>query len=255
MKTSINPTNLMAYYSFDQIQDLHQDALDISGNGLNLRKPLVGGGLSSPNWAKDYGINGPGLKFYGNNSQSQCIYRDGVSKFFSTNSGTVCFWIKPLGKGNQKQCILAISNGFVPIKTEFIIEADYLSDIFKASIVKDGVVLWEVHTPKKSLSDAIDLWTHIGFVQDGITPQFYINGVQVETKTSISNSVSGWFSSFLTAKSIPTKLSIGAAPRNYSPFMALGLFAFMDEIKIWESPLSPSDIQKDYATKNEVVIE
>lgn len=248
-------TNLIACYSFDQIQDLHQDALDMSGNGLNLRKPLGGGGLSSPNWAKDYGIKGPGLKFYGNSTQSQCIYRDGVSKFLSANVGTICFWIKPLGKANPKQCILAISNGFVSVKTEFSIEADYLLDVFKASIIKDGVVLWEAFTPKKSLSNAIDSWTHIGFVQDGLKPQFYINGIPVETKTNASNSIFDWFLSFLTAKSVPTRLSIGATPRNYSPFMALGLFAFMDEIKIWEKVLSPSDIQKDYTTKNEVVIE
>ena len=248
-------TNPITYYSFDQIQDLHQDALDVSGNGLNLRKPLGGGGLYSPNWAKDYGIKGPGLKFYGNSTQSQCIYHDGVTKFFSMSSGAICFWIKPLGKGNPKQCILAISNGFVPVKTEFIIEADYLSDFFKASMTKDGVVLWEASTPKKSLSNSIDTWIHIGLVQDGIKPQFYINGTQVDTKMNTSNQISYWFSSFLDAKSSPTRISIGAVPRHYSPFMALGLFAFMDEIKIWEKAISSSDIQKDYATKNEVVIE
>ncbi len=245
----LEENGLLAYYSFDQITSLQGEAKDLSGNRLHLNKPRLKGGVSVPQWAEENGIKGPGYKFYGNNSQSQCLYSDKIGELLSKSNGSVCLWIKPLGAGNKRQCILSLSNGFVLQKTEFLLEANYAEDRFKASFVKEGVLIMSVSTPPGSLDASVGSWTHLAIVQDGVRPKLFINGSEVNTVINGANASSAWFSCLSDSKSPPTKICVGATPGPYAPFMLLGLFAFLDEIKIWDSPLSKSDIQKQYSIK------
>jgi hypothetical protein len=246
----ISEKNPIISYSFNQVCGIHDSPIDISGNGYNLQRPPYMGGLSSPEWSEKYGVKGPGYRFYGNKAQSQCFYRDGIERLLQNPIGTISLWIQPLGIGNKNQCILSVSNGFVPLKTEFMLEADYSADCFKASIVKDGVVLWSISAPGWPLGASVGLWTHLCIVQDGIRPAMFINGDKTGIILKSKNKASNWFSSLLDSKSPPSKLCIGATPRNYAPFMSLGLFALLDEITIWDLILSEQDI-KDLYESNE----
>ena len=239
----------LVYYSFDKITSIQGEAKDLSGNGLDLNKPQLKGGVSAPQWAENIGIKGPGYKFYGNNSQSQCLSCDKIGSLLSNSNGSVCLWIKPLGTGNKRQCILSLSNGFILPKTEFLLEANYIEGCFKASFVKDGDLMMSVSTPAGSLETYVGSWTHLAIVQDGVRPKLFINGSEANTVINGANASCSWFSCLSDSKSPPTKICVGATPGPYAPFMLLGLFAFLDEIKIWDSPLSKLDVQKQYSIK------
>jgi len=240
--------SVILHYDFNKVFNFKENILDLSGNGLNLMR-ASSHGVSSPKWGEEYGICGPGFKFYGNRFQSQCLYRDNIGMALAQTTGSICLWIQPFGAGNKKQAIFSISNGCVPLKTEFLLELDYESDFFKASLIKDGIVSWSISAPSGSLATSVDLWTHLSIVQDGLAPKLFINGYEVNTKLKVLNLSSDWFSYLFDAVSPPTKICVGAAPRVHSPFMALGLFAILDEIKVWNEALTQRDIQEHYAIK------
>lgn len=238
---------LVAHFLFNKDCDKFRNVPDLSGNGITLKAPTNRSGFSPPKWSREYGVVNSGFKFYGNSSQSQFLYSDNVQQLLSASSGSICLWVHPFGQGNQVQSIISLSNGFVKSKTEFILQIDCSSKNFKASITKDGVVEWIISTKPGSLD--LFLWSHVGLVHDGTKPHLYLNGFPVETIIETTGGTSKWLSSLSSAISIPTKLCIGATPRYYSPLMALGLFAYLDEIKIWEKSIPASEVKTDFETK------
>lgn len=241
--------SIVVSYQFNKTAGFHDVPKDFSGNELNLQRPPYQGGFSTPKWVAEGGISGSGYRFYGNSSQSQFFYREGIEKILSNSVGTISVWIQPLGTGNLKQCILSLSNGFVPLKTEFLLEANYDKKYFNASLVKDGVSLWSISALGSPLMDSVGLWTHLCIVQDGVRPGLFINGNRANILLKSKDNAFNWFSGLLSANDKPTKLCIGATPRNYAPFMTLGLFALLDEITIWDSILSEQEIKDLYESK------
>lgn len=237
---------LVAFYSFSQRHDEFGNVLDLSGNELNLKIPATGGGIYPPKWSEDYGQESSGgYRFYGNDMQSQYLYRADATRFLMESSGTVSIWIKPLGVSNTIQSIFSISNGFVPSKTEFEIEADYSSLFFRAKITQDGTDLWSIRTQNGSLVQGE--WSQFVLVHNGTSPKIYLNGEEATITYEESSSPELWTDSLSPSSGL--QLYVGATPRNYAPYMALGLFAMIDEITYWDGVLPDDMIRSRFSMK------
>jgi prepilin-type N-terminal cleavage/methylation domain-containing protein len=202
--------------------------LDTSGSGNN--GTLIG----SPTWQETGGYNNKGA--YSFNGSSNHIDLGNSSVFDITNTITISLWVK-FSVGKTTEIIGKFNNANTAIGAY---------EIYQNSNNKIGFSTVETGSGRTLLSASIvplNTWTHIVATSDGIKKRIFINGVQDQyTQTIISQ------------LDVTTgKLLIGSYLDNSYAFNGL-----IDNIRIYSSALSGSEVQKLYAegkTSHEIATE
>jgi hypothetical protein len=225
--------------------DAEGTVLDDSGNGNDLALGLVSGGLGPPVWGATYGRSGNGgFRFYASNTDTDYIHM--ARQPWSESRGTLSLWARTLDSGNGEMVPFCLSNGYVASKTEMAVSIDISSGIETVSawIMTDGIVLWKIVTPTGSFAPGI--WHNIVVVQDGAEPKLYIDGEKQTVTFEYFLDKRAWIAALAGASSPASMLVVGGAPRYYFPNMTLGFSGLLDEITLWDEPLSAASVDSIY---------
>ena len=132
-------------------------------------------------------------------SNVKSILLDGVDEYInvdglgtalaSTTVGTWSFWIKPVDAtptAIEKLITFGDTNG-----NEWIQSDIQTSGILTFRLRRAGGNKWDLRTDAAPFSDGA--WCHVAFVQDGVSPVIYIDGVAVAQTFSVSSDKTEWF--------------------------------------------------------------
>jgi hypothetical protein len=201
-------------------------------------------GLGPAAWASTYGIGGGGFLFQGDVSHTDYVINRSFSGISSNVRGTVGTWIKFLPYGNES-ALFSISNGFGEPRTELMLGLVRSGSTAKltASVSLDGAVQWRIETAAGTVT--ANRWTYV-VLRHNRDPRLFIDGVEVPFTYVVNRDRRKWISSLFSAVSPADRMILGGIPRDYSPFVALGFVGYMDEIRLWDIPLSEARILEDY---------
>lgn len=190
---------------------------------------LTGTG-ATPSYQNEYSFEFGGIDEYIDcNSASSYISGD--------NEGTVSLWINP-NNIVDNQTIITFS-----ASTQ---ERQYLNlgmnsswgfyvDMKTSITVSTGFL---VHTDVNPFS--VGTWTHLAIVQNGVSPQLYVNGVAVAQTFLVSASDQKWLNDMGSFDLINIgRWKTSNADQNY-------LEALIDEVSYFSSALSSTDIEAIY---------
>ena len=226
------------HFGFDLAPDVFGILYDDSGKENNLSMAPVSGGIGPPKWDYGYGINGGGLLF--SSDPNHTNYAQSSKMGWLSPRGSVSIWLKAGISGNKVGIPFCVSNGFAQGKTEFAISTDLMTKTVSIWLMIDGLTRWMASTSPGTLAESA--WTQVVVTHDGSKPRIYVNGVGLPLEFSQSNDLTAWMSSLGLASSPATKFYVGGAPRYYSPLMAVGFSGQVDELTVWDQPLSGSTI-------------
>jgi hypothetical protein len=232
-------------YDFAVAPDEFGRIFDISGMANDGFVGAQDGGLGSPAWADTYGILGGGLLFQADTQNTDYVVSTSFNDISSSVRGTIGLWVKFLPYGNAETVIFSISNGFVASKTElaFGLVRSGLEAKLNAKVVIDGVTQWQIETVMGTV--LANAWTYV-VLRHNRDPLLFVDGYEVPFTYVVNKDRRKWISSLFLAMSPADRMILGGAPRHYSPFVALGFTGYMDEIRVWDVPLSERRILEDY---------
>lgn len=233
--------SILARYGFAVAPTAEGIVVDDSGNGNDLSVGPVGGGLGPPVWGPAYGRSGGGgFRFTADGTNSE--YLSMSRQPWANARGSISIWARTFGTGNGSMVPFCASNGSVSLKTELAVSIDVSSGEEKvlAWVMVDGVAMWMASTPASSFTSGV--WHNVVLTHDGTEPKAYIDGVSSALTFSDQVDKTAWLSSLSGASMVV----VGAAPRYYSPYMALGFYGLLDEITLWDEALSADDVDAIY---------
>ena len=207
-------TGLVADYNFDEGSGtiVH----DLSGNGNT-------GTLSNVAWAAS-GHSSGGLSFNGTNSYVSI--NDSASLHLTTGM-TLEAWVDPSNATNSNPVIIKEGTGVAPYS---LYSADTTTPVSYLTTNTSGSI--SAATASNAL--ATNTWSHLAATYDGSTLTLYVNGVVV-------NSAAVSASSMITSTG---KLKIGGDSVFANEFFQ----GLIDDVRIYNRPLSVSEIQADMST-------
>jgi hypothetical protein len=222
-------------------EPLTKTIADTSGNYNDAELGATSGGRGAPEWGASYGIVGGGFLFTASNTVSDYIQGQNFNGMTGNTRGTISIWVKPVAGGNPTSIPFCISNGFDATKTELVIKLDTVAgaSTVSAYLTLKNVMQWTIQSSTGILPDA--QWANIVLKHNGRTPALFINGVENWTMVQ-SVSKSRWLKDIFSDSVPADRLIVGGVPRYYQPYIALGFNGQMDEINIWDVPLSAGRI-------------
>ena len=216
--------------------------VDSSGMGNDALTGYASGTLAPPIWGLAYGMGGAGgMWFTANANASDYIQGESFNGIRYSTRGTILMWLKGLPNGNNVSIPMSVSNGFVQEKTELCVGLDVSSGqnrVFAYLTIRN-TIRWKIQSSIGSFSN--NTWTLVALVHDSRTPRLYIDGIedwQIVAGTSKKDWLRSVFNDYVPAD----RLILGGAPRYYQPFVTQGFNGYMDEVSIWDVPLSGSRI-------------
>ncbi len=170
ISTVIDTTGLAAYYSFNA------DATDQSGksnDGIN-------NGATHVTDLGDFHNGGGAYDFDGNDFINiDSVY---VNELASTTQGTWDVWLKPDDATPAiDSYIITLGDTDAESRMSLYLNPDGILCMW---IIENGFWGWALHTDAAPLLDST--WTYIALVQDGISPNLYIDGVAVAQTFPVS---------------------------------------------------------------------
>jgi len=238
--------SVLAKYSFTSAPNVFKQIADDSGNGNLLTLGSISGGIGPPTWGSDYGISGGGFLFTADSSHANYIQSASPSWILLAKS--FAFWTKIQNTGNTVVIPLCISNGFLSnaYKTEFAIQFDRTNARVTIWLKTNGLLIWEAQTTMSSIT--IGNWIHVAVTHNGIVPHVYINGISSALTFTVGTALNKtkWMVDLLSSSNPVDRFIIGGAPRHFSPYIAVGFSGQIDELLIWDTTLSASDIESEY---------
>ena len=234
------------HYPFDVTPDVYGTVVDVSASGNDALIATADEGLGPPSWVTSGGIRGGCFLFSSNDAAytTDYIYGTSFTDISGDTRGTLSLWVYVLPFGNPESVLFCISNGFESAKTELAVSVDRVSLNVKCWVVIDGVEQWQVVSDTGSISTGA--WIYVALVHNGRVPKVYIDGVLANITFATSLNRRKWVTDLFSATSPADRLIIGGSPRHYYPHIALGLTGSLDEIKLWDVPLSSNNILADY---------
>jgi len=208
MQTPVNPT--VAAYSFNEGEG------SVAHDSARSHDGTISGATWTPN-----GKFGSALDFNGTNALVSVADANDLDL---TNSFTLEAWVRPDTLSSWSSAISKASwpGGF----SGYTLAADYKG--YPTGIVMASGATGGVAAPS-ALSTGT--WTHLAFTSDGKYLRLYVNGKLAETQPAIS------------AASTEVALNIG-----YSQIGKKYFDGLIDEVRIYEVPLSQSQIETDEST-------
>lgn len=208
---------LAGYWNFDE--GTGDTAVDVSGNGNN-------GNIRGPDRTSNGAIN-KGLAFGGKRDTVTINENDNL-QFDDTNALTLAVWVK--------------WNGGVAERSQGLIQNKYSEKGYALGLYNDGRVSFSIGNGKKNgnvRSDMIDTsWHHIAAVWDGALLSLYIDAELVN---------STYLDDFAIKKETYKLLEFG---NNWGYTDDLnGFHGILDEIRIYDRPLSGFEIEQLYNQK------
>tara|TARA_Y100000310_G_scaffold279399_1_gene298481 strand:+ start:108 stop:914 length:807 start_codon:yes stop_codon:yes gene_type:complete len=220
------------------LSDEDNDAYDGSGAS----------GLGGPTWGAAYGIAGGGVSFSADASNTDFLSISSPSGLSSMTRGSFATWIKADASGNTDSVLMSLSNGYLSTKTEFSIGLNRSTGVLSAWLTVDGVNQWTLASPTGTITTG--RWYHVAVSHSGASPTILVDGVNTAASFSTNVDKTAWLVELYAASSPVDRLIIGGATRHTSPYVALGFSGFMDEVKIWNTYLSPTDLQDAYESES-----
>jgi len=232
-------------YLFAAAPDEFGAVVDTSAMGNNGAVGAISGGLGPPAWASTYGIGGGGFLFQADTSNTDYIVNQSFNGISSNGRGTVGVWMRFLPYGNLGSALFAIANGFEEPRTELLFSFVRSGSTAKlvASVSLDGVVQWQIETAAGAVT--ANRWAYV-VLRHNRDPRLFIDGAEVAFSYVVNRDRRKWISSLFSAASPADRMILGGIPRHYSPFVAQGFTGYLDEIKLWDVPLSEARILEDY---------
>lgn len=239
--TSSIDASIIATYTFSAAPDVMGVVEDTSGNDHDIKIGDVSGGMGPPQWISDGGMSGGGMSFFADSLNADYMFADDIS--WIINAKSIAMWLRGGSSGNRISVPFCVSNwiedeAFIPMssKSETAIQMDQTTGCISAWTIVDGTTKWKASTAAASVGPGV--WVHVVVAHDGYEPKVYINGVSSALTYSIDVDRTAWVDSAMAATHPASRMMIGGAPRPYSPYISLGFSGIMDEIILWDAPLS-----------------
>jgi hypothetical protein len=239
--------SILARYGFETKPGTDGKVADDSGNGNELSLGAKGAGIGPPTWGPAYGRSGNGgFRFYADATNTSYLKMSGMP--WSSPRGTISFWGRTPETNSGRMVAFCMSNSAADPKTEIgvAIQVADGNGAVLAWAMEDGEVLWEASSPSGTFA-AGAAWHNFVFVQDGSELKAYLDGAEIPLSFSGPSGDRGaWIPRIIAASSPANSVLVGAAPRDYFPYMALGFSGWLDEITLWDEALSASDVDDIY---------
>jgi len=240
----------VARYSFSDAPDVLGAVADDSGNGNVLKVGAVSGGLGPPTWGLESGVSGGGMSFFADTLNADYLASDEAA--WAAGVRSVAVWSRGGPSGNRVGVPFCVSNwvsgeAFVPMgsKSEVAVQLDQSTGTVSAWATVDGTTMWMASTSGGLFSAGV--WTHVVVVHDGDGPAAYVNGTAAAMSFSVDVDRTAWIGDAVAADSPADRVFLGGAPRPYSPYVALGFSGVLDEVVLWDAPLSGSAVLAEFA--------
>jgi hypothetical protein len=235
-------------YGFDTIEDEFGVVADASDFGNDSTVGAVSAGLGPPTWGAAFGITGGGYSFTGSSTAADYMQSLTLAGISGNTSGSVSLWFNLSSFGNQVSIPFCVSNGFESSKSEIAISLDRSAGelVVRCHAIVDGATKWEVESSKSSI--LVGEWMNVVLVHDGVAPKIYINGTEDTASFLEFANKKIWMNDITSATNSADRIVVGGAPRVFSPLIALGFSGFLDEVIVWNTPLSALDISDAYGS-------
>jgi hypothetical protein len=150
-------------------------------------------------------------------------------------TGTYSAWFY---KADATDTTGILSAGDNDSNTEFFQIYTSLTGRIRTKLVFGGVTKFQVDQTTASIN--LREWNHVAFVQDGVQPLIYVNGVNVPTTNTISTDLTSWYVTLVNCD----KFAIGCLESN-------GTHTFdwkgaIGQVKYWNRALSAAEVLQDY---------
>jgi hypothetical protein len=238
--------NRMLFYGFDTQPDTMGTIIDDSGNGRDGLVATTNGGLGPPLWLAYGGQQGGCMEFSAGAQNTDYLYCRSMSGISAMDRGTIMFWMRMTNQVNPISIPFCISSGITGPRTEISLGIDRNNDRFYVSCTINDSTSWLMHTETGTASSIENEWTHIAIVHNGHIPYLYVNFHKAGVVFDNGDDKSAWISSLFSATFKADSMYLGGAPRSYSPYMALGFNGRIDELQIWDGPLSVEEMESAY---------
>jgi len=136
--------------------------------------------------------SGVGLDYDGIDDCTTCDSL--VSTVGSDTKGTISLWMKPTATTPSSFEYVLTFGDTSGSDTRIAIYHETAIGRMEFFCRGNGSTNWQKHVTANPFS--ADTWVNVTLVQDGVSPQLYINGVAVTQGFSISNDLTAWFNTF-----------------------------------------------------------
>lgn len=237
--------SMIALYSFSTAPGWDGKVSDETGNERYLRIGAVTGGIGPPQWGYQSGVSGGGMSFVADSSHTDYLYSD--TAIWVAGMKSVAFWFKGGTTGNRVSVPFCVSNGYLPYgsKSELAVQLDLTAGTVSAWVITDGTTQWSASTSAGVVLSGE--WIHAAIVHDGDEVALFVNGVLMPITFDIETDKSAWTGNILAAASPADRVCVGGAPRNWSPYVALGFSGQLDELTFWDATLSEESMLEEFS--------
>lgn len=183
------------------------------------------------------------------NGSDQYSFTENLDNFKNDTRGSISMWVKLDADPSSHQVLFSISNSAINNTSLLYLYFDDDPDKINIKLRIDSTNIWQYqYIPEASYADFVGIWKHLCIVQDGVSPTFYIDGVETSLNGVITTDPAQWMSDLIGDATTPADtLTIGAWANNNTHIQFFD--GKVDEVRIYNRALNSNQVAKLYRNK------